>query len=335
MQKFLLASLVCISACQHGYAQKWKFVVAGDGRSDSRSTRPQDESGVNAVITSEIARAVVAEDAKFLAWTGDLIIGYQKKPEDQEKQLRYWLHLMKPLTDRKIKILATRGNHDAGGTDADQVWRKVFAGEVAMPNNGPAGEEGMTFSYETGNVLMIGLDQYQAKKETVNQEWLDKVLAKNKKPFIFSFGHEPAFMDGAHKDTLDADPVRRDAFWKSLVKSGSRVYFCGHDHLYDHMTVVENGSKPGPEMHQLVAGTAGAPFYDPGAYNGQNTIWKLNRVKNISNTYGYIVVEIDGNKATITFKGRKSPGVYVPMDSFSYEVPRKSSHGSGHSWFDN
>lgn len=317
-------ALLLVLACGFSsvsQAQKWRFVVAGDGRSDSRTVRQEDKNGVNVTITAEIAQAVIDEKAKFLAWSGDLVMGYQKEAAAFESQLMTWRETMQPLYDRHIPVLASRGNHDASSTDADKVWRKVFAGPYAMPQNGPAGEEGMTFYYGKGDVLFMGLDQYGTRKETVNQAWVDQTLRKHKKPFIFAMGHEPAFMDGSHKDTLDADPAARDAFWESLIKAGSRVFFAGHDHLYDHMVVQRKGSNPGPEMHQIVAGTAGAPFYPKGDYNGNNTYWRLRRVSHISSTYGYVLVEIDGAKCTVTFKGRVSPGVYKAMDSFSYSVP--------------
>jgi len=301
-------------------ADKFCFIVAGDGRADNRTKRAEDENGVNKTITSEIRDAVLNEKAKFLMWTGDLVLGYAKDPAEFEGQLMTWRGIMEPLYTKKIPILACRGNHDASSTDAWKVWNKVFTGKYAMPMNGPDAEKGMTFAFTRGPVLALGLDQYQQKGESVDQTWLDGILAKNKKPFVFSMGHEPAFMDGAHKDTMDASPEKRDAFWNSLINAGSRVFFCGHDHLYDHMLVVKQGANPGPEMHQIVAGTAGAPFYPEGEYTGNNTGWSLKRLKHIGNTYGYVLVQIDGKKATITFKGRTAPGKYEAMDTFSYTV---------------
>ncbi len=315
LSALILSALIVSSAP----AEKLRFVVAGDGRADFK-TRPEDFNGLNKTITTEIANAVVAEKASFLMWTGDLVKGYEKEPAEFEKQLMTWRGIMEPLYKNHIKVLACRGNHEAGSSAGWIVWNKVFTGKYAMPDNGPSTEKGLTFYHEQGPVLAIGLDQYIKKGESVDQAWLDKVLTGHKKPFVFAMGHEPAFMDGAHKDTMDASPENRDAFWNSLINAGSRVFFCGHDHLYDHMAVVRDGANPGVEMHQLVAGTAGAPFYKQGDYVGNNTGWKLRRVKHIDQTYGYIVVDIDGKKATITFKGRTSPGHYQPMDTFSYTV---------------
>lgn len=312
----ILASALIVASAP---AEKLRFVVAGDGRADFKP-REGDFNGLNKVITTEIAQAVVAEKASFLMWTGDLVKGYEKEPSEFEKQLLTWRGIMEPLYKKHIKVLACRGNHEAGSQASWTVWNKVFSGDYAMPSNGPSTEKGLTFYYEQGPILAIGLDQYVNKGEAIAQPWLDNVLARHTKPFIFAMGHEPAFMDGSHKDTMDASPEARDAFWNSLTSAGSRVFFCGHDHLYDHMAVVREGAKPGPEMHQFVAGTAGAPFYKQGDYAGNNIGWKLRRVKHIDETYGYIVVDINGKKATITFKGRTSPGHYVPMDTYSYTV---------------
>ncbi len=311
------ALLLTVSA----QADKWCFVVAGDGRSDPKANRPEDKDGINTLITGEICQAVRDEKAKFLMWTGDLVLGYAHDPKEFEAELLAWRQIMEPLYDRHIPVLACRGNHDAASTDAWNVWNRVFTGKYALPNNGPASEKNLTFYFTHEDVLCIGLDQYTSKGEAINQPWLDDVLANHKKPFIFSMGHEPAFMDGAHKDTMDASADKRDGFWNSLIQAGSRVFFCGHDHFYDHMIVTKQGGDPGPEMHQVTAGTAGAPFYAQGEYRGNNAGWNLHRVNHFDKTYGYVLVEIDGKKATITFKGRKSPGHYEAMDSFTYTVP--------------
>lgn len=311
------ALLLTISA----QADRFCFIVAGDGRSDPKAHRPEDKDGVNTLITGEICQAVLNEKAKFLMWTGDLVYGYEKtNPKAFEKELLTWREIMKPLYDKRIPVLPCRGNHDSSSAEAIATWNKVFSGKYALPQNGPSDEKNQTFYFTQGPVLAIGLDQYVQKGEAINQPWLDEVLAKHKKPFIFSMGHEPAFMDGMHKDTMDASPAKRDAFWESLIKAGSRVFFCGHDHFYDHMTITRATGTPGPEMQQFTAGTAGAPFYKEGEYAGNNVGWTLKQAKHIDKTYGYMLVQIDGKKAKVQFKGRTAPGKYEVMDEFEYSV---------------
>jgi hypothetical protein len=201
--------------------------------------------------------------------------------------------------------------------EARKTWDKVFSGQFAPPPNGPDSEKNISFYHVRDSVLVVGLDQYE-NEHTVNQLWLKRVLEEQKRPFIFVYGHEPAFQAGRHKDaeTLAAYPPKRDELWESLIRAGARVYFCGHDHFYDHMSVVRDGADPGPEMHQLTAGTAGAPFYEQGPYSS-NPGWKVSGVHH-AKTHGYIVAEIEGDKATITFKGRTVAGRYEVLDSFSY-----------------
>ncbi len=303
----------------------WSFVVAGDGRSDGKGTRPEDTNGINFLITSEIARAVLAEKAKVRMWTGDLVLGYpssnfQVQPDILESQLSSWLKIMQPLYDAKVVILPCRGNHDAKGINSTNIWRKIFTGQYALPQNGPSSEKGFTFFYSYENALFIGLDQYVAKGKMVDQAWLNEVIAKNKKPFIFPMAHEPAFVDGHHQKTMDTTPEKRDEFVESMISAGTKVLFFGHDHMYDHMLVQREKAGTKQEIHQIVAGTSGAPFYAAGAYDGKNSDWNLTRVKNVTNTYGYLLVTINGNEATISFKGRKAANVYEVLDSFSYRT---------------
>jgi len=146
-------------------------------------------------------------------------------------------------------------------------------------------------------------------------------LDQNKKPFTFVYGHEAAFMAGRHNDddTLAADAVARNLFWQSLVNAKA-LYFCGHDHFYDRMSVVRRTSPPGREVFQITAGTAGAPFYTGAQYAG-SALWKQGRAAHLENVYGYMLIEIDGEKASITFKGhgpsccdKTGQSTFAPMD---------------------
>jgi Iron/zinc purple acid phosphatase-like protein C len=90
---------------------------------------------------------------------------------------------------------------------------------------------------------------------------------------------------------------------------------CGHDHFYDHMKVQRSSTPLGVEMHQFTAGTAGAPFYSAEKYP-KDEDWSLERVKHYDYVYGYNLITIDGNAATIEFKGRTLEGTYETRDSF-------------------
>ena len=317
---FLITALVGLSGV--GHTETLRVVFAGDGRADYLPRR-EDQNGLNSVINKEIANAVLKEKAQALFWTGDLVNLTDKNPATFEQELLAWRDIMQPLYDQGVAVLPVRGNHEVMCPEAARVWNKVFSGRYALPDNGPIGEKNLSFFYARDSLLAIGIDEYESGTETVDQAWLDQVLQRERKPFIVLYGHEPMFMDGHHKDTMDVHPAMRDAVWESLIRAGARAYFCGHDHFYDHMIVTRGKGDPGPEMHQFTAGTAGAPFYKGKTYSGNNSYWKLTPVKHIENTYGYILLEIEGNKTTITFKGQTAPGRYEPMDSFSYETGKR------------
>ena len=313
-----ILAVLLIGFCSTGYSETLRIVVAGDDRADN------DHNGFNKVITQEISDAVLKEKAEMLLWTGDLVNALKGDSTTFESELTAWRDAMKSLYDHGVLVLPVRGNHEFVGYNpkdsnhpeietphAEDIWNKVFSGRYALPTNGPDGEK--------NSVLIIGLDQYR-NRHSVNQPWLDQVLKDNKRPFIFVYGHEPAFMAGNHKDedVLAAEPSKRNVMWESLIGAGARVYFCGHDHFYDHMKIVRANGDPGPEMHQFTAGTAGAPFYKGGPYSTADQDWTRSQVAHIEEKPGYILIEIEGNKATITFKEQVSAGVYNAKDSYSY-----------------
>jgi hypothetical protein len=323
----VLAGLV-FAFCLTAHAETLRLVIAGDDRADN------EHNGFNEEIAREIARAVIGEKAEMLLWTGDLVNALKGDAATFERELLSWRETMTSLYDHNVQVLAVRGNHEIVGYDpcdpkhaeqetphAEDIWRKVFSGPYGLPANGPAGEKDLSFFVVRDSVLVIGLDQY-THRHSVNQEWLDEVLSEHKRDFIVVYGHEPAFMAGNHKDEdiLAAEQSKRNMMWESLIRAGARVYFCGHDHFYDHMKVLRANGDPRSEMHQFTAGTAGAPYYKGSDYIGNNTGWNVKPVRHIDYTYGYILMVIQEKRATVTFKGRISKDNYAVMDAWSYDA---------------
>src|SRR5204862_1172471 len=103
-------------------------------------------------------------------------------------------------------------------SNANKALHEVFSGQYALPANGPEKEKKLSYYYIRDSALCIGLDQYESRSgHSINQPWLDQVLKHFKKPFVFVYGHEPAFMSGNHEvnDTLGANSLQRDAMWES------------------------------------------------------------------------------------------------------------------------
>lgn len=307
--------LVALSFLAHSGQAPLRFIVTGDDRWDTHGGRAGDENGVNVAGMKRLAAAIVAEKPSLLLFNGDTIGGGDDAQE--ASQYKTFLGAMQPIYDAGIKVLAVRGNHEMHAAHADDLWRTAFSGPYANPGNGPKGEEDLTYSYRVGDVLFLGLDQFSAAQEpVVNQAWVDKTLAASSATHVFAFFHKMAFKGGHHVDGMNTQPAARDAFLKSLGAHGGTVIFAGHDHLYDHLAA----TKDGVTIHQVIVGTAGAPFYHGTSTEAADGGWTLNHMGHIEGKLGYCVVEVDGKKVNVVFKEETSPGVFEKADSFSYSA---------------
>src|SRR5471030_2499054 len=100
-------------------AGKFCFIVGGEGRAEPKAHRPEDKDGINTLTTGEICQAVLQEKAKFLMWSGDLVMGYERTdPKAFETELLAWRKIMEPLYDKRIPVLCCRGNHDSSSAEA-------------------------------------------------------------------------------------------------------------------------------------------------------------------------------------------------------------------------
>ncbi len=288
-------------------AEPWRFMVAGDSRGS--------DNGVNTTILGEIADEALAWDVAFFLFTGDLVNG-QTNQAALESQFLTWRDTLQPLYDAGIGVYPVRGNHDVGDPPGLTAWNNVFSGGYALPQNGPAGEVNITFSFEHENALIVGLDEY-VLRHRVNQSWLDQQLDDNQRVHVFVFGHEAAF-SVLHSDCLDDYASARNTFVDSIVDARGRTYFCAHDHFYDH-AVADDDHKPSNDLHQFLAGTAGAPLYDwDGNYLGNNSPYTVTNAYH-SRAYGYLLVEVDDITVTLRFMQRSGAGHYVPVEEWSYQ----------------
>jgi len=317
-------------------AQSWKFAISCDSRGDLN-----DVNGVNEVILSELADEFVSQDIDFLLFPGDLVSGMHSSSNDVfESQLRTWTEIMSPVYDANIAVYAGRGNHEVGRFSLDpndtyaHRWLNVFGSDsdpnLILPNNGPAGEEYMTYSVTHKNTFIVMLDQYAGivnrQEHKVNQPWLDAQLAANTKPHIFVTGHEPAFK-GLNRAGLDAYPGKRDALWASIVNNAGRIYLSGHDHYYNHARIDDGDGDPNNDAHQYIVGTAGPLYTWDGNYPGDNSHYTPLSL-HYARANGYLVGEVSDLDVTLTWFRRHSTaldvnGIYEPNETWTYTAAPK------------
>lgn len=332
----LLCTIMLLVIGLKAQAQKWQFVVMGDDRSASRQTAI-DAPAVNKAELSALAAAVAAQNPDFVLFTGDLAFGYIENPQWFEAGLEQWYTAMKPVFDAKIPVYPVRGNHDVACPGSATIWTRFLeTHHMGIPQNGPAGEKGLTYYFDHKNARMIGLDDYQGQSfpgdfsagldfpHIVDNLWLKSLPAPKPATHVFPFSHEMPFRTGSHADCLNSNATMRDQMMRTLFAMGARAFLAGHDHNYDLVSAVDPNDATGKTvMLQLVAGTAGAPFYS--TVNRQGNAWPLTPHGHWTMTYGYVLVQIDGPKATLIFYGRDTmvnppEQSYTEKQRVSYDV---------------
>ncbi len=297
-------------------AATWSFAVAGDDRTDLRANKV-DPSGIHTEILTKLMQALSADKPAFLLFTGDLVYGESVRiPQKIAEQFDSWKKLAATHAPGLI-ILPVRGNHETNGDPEGVAWSAAF--EPNLTSNKVSyfpGQKGFSYSYIAPGhpeTAVIALDQYNPealhKVDLAGLENSLKALKAKGVKNIFVYAHEEAFTSGCHTDSenMAAHPTDRDKFLELLRAYGCEYFFVGHDHFYDWMQI-RNWRWPSDyAMNQIVAGTAGAPFYPDKTYFGAHDGYELTRLDHRQNTYGYLQVTVNddpkpGEKAVkVTF----------------------------------
>ena len=279
-----------------GNCQAWRFAVVGDTHVGSSDT------------IAEMIPYMLADSIDCILIPGDLAEGgLAASGVALRTQLAHWQSIMQPLYDDGIGIYPIYGNHEDDAHNNLNVWNSIFSGDYALPQNGPLGEENLTYSVSHKNAVFIALDNYR-NIHRVNQDWLNEQLTLNTAPHVFVFGHEAAFKV-FHADCLDDSLNARNTFWESLSQAGVKTYFCGHDHFVDVARIDDGDGNKENDVYQYLVGTGGGWLMDKYSnYNGENTPYSPERIFH-ENEFGYALVELSGegtndNQVTITWKKR-------------------------------
>jgi hypothetical protein len=331
----LLASLLAgacgkRAAVATGGAAAWRFAVVCDTQGN-----PRDGTVVNEAVARTIAEDIVRERVDFVLMGGDLVNGwFRNGGVSFPEQYAIWKRAMAPLLQGGVRIFPVRGNHDHGPERTvlpplpaqhepapgdlerlEKAYREAVTG--GLPGNGPAGAKGLTYGFVHKNALVVALDEYAGGEHRVPQAWLDAQLARADGRHVFAYGHEPAF-ETIHKDNLAAFPEARDRFWDSLGAAGARVYFCGHDHIYNRAAVAD---RQGREIRQVIAGTGGGALKSwPGSYPDPRVRGEGHSERH----HGYLLVTVDGPRATVEWRAIVDPG--GPGGEVSWQVPDSFSY---------
>lgn len=298
-------------------AEVWSFAVAGDDRTDVTAEKV-DPTGIHTEVLRKLFQDISQKNPAFLLFTGDLVYGENLRiPAKIADQFATWKSLASNEL-HSLPALPVRGNHEINGDPNGEVWLSAFnpildANKVSyFPN-----QKGFSYSYSHPShpeVVVIAADQFMpATTHRVDLEGLEEALKKAKEKgakHIFVFSHEMAFTCGMHPDSdnMAAHPTDRDKFLELLRTYGCEYFFAGHDHLYDWMEIRNWRWPKEYHLNQIVAGTAGAPFYPDKTYFGNHDGYELTRRDHKQNTYGFILVTVnddpkgDEKPVTVSFE---------------------------------
>lgn len=302
-------------------ADVWRFAVIGDTRGDGPNT-PANR-WVNTPVLAAMAKAISNDCPDLVLVAGDLIYGDPVSSSGTNMAVQYalWTNAMTPVYQAGIPVYPVRGNHEASGDCS--LGTAFLTAFTNTPRNGPTGEVGLTYSFTHKNAFFAALDQYHTA-HTVNQAWLTNQLALKTKPHVFTFGHEPA-VQVTDPSCLAVNRTARNAFINSLTDAGSLLYFCGHDHFYDHAIVT---APNGRTFRQLVVGAGGAPYYNwSGVYGvdfGESAM--AANVRHIGYTNGYCLVTVANFTVTVEWKGSPDLVTWQTLDTAQYVLPNPAVH---------
>ena len=294
-------------------APVWSFIVTGDGRTDTKSAAP-DPTGINRTVLKHVLHAIDAKKPQFVLFTGDLVSGTNDAiPSGIAEQFQTWKDLVRTETPG-LNILPVRGNHETYGDPDGKLWLAAF--KPWLDSNHVSyfpGEEGFSYVYwPPGHpeIAIIAVDQFINPHRISLGKLADALdLARARKvKHVFVCAHEMAFTCTSHPDAdnMAAFPADRDHFIDLLQANGCEYFFAGHDHAYDWMAIKHKKWPANYVLNQIVAGTAGAPFYPDKTYYGDHHGYDLTRLDHRQNTYGFMNVAIDDkaitNSVTVTFE---------------------------------
>jgi hypothetical protein len=336
----LLTLLALISISSLAEAATWSFAVLGDQRGSDSST-----TGVNDIVVQAMVNDIVQNRGVSLVLVGgDQIHGIfpnvpaPPPPPTVLTMYQNWQTDMGSIIGISYPV---RGNHETEGETSTPYYPYYWDTCVAqvltqIPQNGPAGEQGMTYSFANENAFFMGVDQFMPdNSDRVNQPWVTQQLSQNILPHVFVYGHLPAVpvLPSSQEQSLATWPPNRDAFWQSLGASGAMLYLCGHNHLYNRATISLTNSSGTTTLSQLIVGNGGADLniwggqYYP--YPQPNTTITCNCNSHLEGSWGYSVVTVTDNTVTAvhyynTNTANPAQGTWLPFDTFSYTVTART-----------
>jgi hypothetical protein len=262
------------------------FAVMGDSRGS--------DNGVNEPVLRSLLQKITARESqpRFILFSGDLVHGLK----NLDAELIGWKAIVAdyyPINNYYPAI----GNHE----NNEPLFSNSFTN---LPNEQLPGYYRTAYFFDYANTRFIVLNSLRKDGkgnyiiDSTQRAWLEALIKNSGKTHHFVMFHIPPYPTGAHySNSLNANPVERDALWEIFDKYKITAVLVGHEHNYSRR-VVDNSFSASSYQYknkviQLVLGGAVAPLTSVaedlrGVVVGPKAV------------YHYLIVEITGDSATFT-----------------------------------
>ena len=288
-----------------------KFLVFGDSQSGNPAN-PEYTPWHNTITKAY----EVNKDANFIVNMGDLVeIG------QNYQHWNNWFKAAEGVIDN-IPEMAVQGNHETyQNNNFDSSSPKDYVSQFSLPQNGPFGHIGQTYSYNYGNAHFVVLDSQEDEEAPSDDSflsqqatWLDNDLSNNKQKWTIVMFHKTPYYN---KKTRN-NPAVKDIFTPVIEKHHVDVVFNGHDHGISRSYAI-NGNNYSADFSKgtvyYVTGRSGNKYYT----DLNNKIWDASFI-DCQDSPSYEVVSIANGKLTI--------------DAYKYNVIDTSSTNSKNKLYD-
>lgn len=267
-----------------------KFIVFGDSQSGI-PTNPEYTPWHNTVTEAYDQNP----DANFVVNMGDLVeIG---------QSYQHWNNWFAAANGviNNIPEMPVQGNHETyKNNNYDSSSPQDFTSQFSVPQNGPDGHIGQTYSYNYGNIHFVVLDSQEDEEAPDNDSflkqqasWLDNDLTNNTQKWTIVMFHKTPYYN---KQTRN-NPAVKDILTPIIEKHHVDIVFNGHDHGVSRTYPInENNyySDYSKGTVYYVTGRSGNKYYT----DLNNKIWDANFI-DCQDSPSYEVVKVVNGKLTI------------------------------------
>lgn len=199
-------------------------------------------------------------DAAFFVNVGDLVDNGQKYQE-----WKGWFDGIAGVSNR-LPVVPVVGNHETYTPEHNFSMPTFFTEQFMVPQNGPTGLKGQTYSFDYGDAHFVILDsqfgeerQFIADSLERQKAWLTSDLAATNKLWKFVFMHRPPY----HNRVAQEQPDVTEQFVPIFDQYGVDAVFSGHDHVNARTFAMVNGErvKEGGTIYTTV-GRSGTKYYE-------------------------------------------------------------------------